>query len=118
MLYYVNGGHENPVIIGEQGIKMQLEPTGPAVGMIPDMQFDVRQMELLTGDLLIVYTDGVTEARNPDGALYGEKRLFDLLCQPVESASASITRIEYSLREFTSRAALSDDITLLAVYRK
>ena len=118
MLYYVNGGHENPIIISQGNVKSELSPTGPAVGMIPDMQFDVRQVELLPGESLVAYTDGVTEARNPSGDLYGEKRLNDLLGQPTGSAVALISHIENALKEFTNGAEQSDDITLLAVYRK
>jgi phosphoserine phosphatase RsbU/P len=118
MLYYVNGGHENPMIIGPAGVKTELEPTGPAVGMLPDMEFDVRQIELALGDMLLAFTDGVTEARSPDGSLFGEQRLTDLLGRSFGSAKALLGHIETELTEFTRGAAQSDDITMLAVFRK
>jgi len=118
MLCYVNGGHENPMILRQGSVKAELAPTGPAVGMIPDMEFDVPQVQLSPGDILVAYTDGVTEARNPEGALYGEKRLNNVLCQPIETAEDLLIRIENDIKEFTSGAAQSDDITLLSVFRK
>jgi phosphoserine phosphatase RsbU/P len=117
MLYYVNAGHENPIIIKQEGVKTELEPTGPAVGMLPDMQFGVLQVELLPGDILLAYTDGVTEARDPAGLLFGEDRLNNLLCGPCGSAEVLLNNIETELKEFSRGAAQSDDITLLAVYR-
>ena len=67
------------------------------------------------GDILIGYTDGVTEARSSNGELYTKKRLQSLLEQPVASASELLERIKTSLFKHTENASQSDDITLLVV---
>jgi phosphoserine phosphatase RsbU/P len=118
LLTYVNGGHNPPVIIGPAGIKARLEPTGPAVGMFPDVTFQARQVTLALGDVLFAFTDGVTEARDVYGGFFTEARLLQFLEQPADSAIALLQRIEESVRAHTAAAAQSDDITMLAVRRK
>jgi len=117
VLYYVNGGHENALVVDGKGIKKVLEPTGPAVGMMPDMGFEAKQVELASGDILIGFTDGITEARGAEGGFYGEDRLMNLIENPVSSADELLERIESSLSAFTEGAEQSDDITMLAVRR-
>ena len=68
-LYYINGGHEPLYVINSSGVKTMLKPTGPAVGMIPDTRFKIQQIDLEPGDMLVGYTDGVTEARSPEDEL-------------------------------------------------
>ncbi|MGH9367318.1 MAG: SpoIIE family protein phosphatase [Thermoanaerobaculia bacterium] len=65
----------------------------------------------------VMFTDGVSEARSPSGAHYGEERLLTLLCAPPASASALVARIEESQSAHTSGAEPSDDVTLLAIRR-
>jgi len=71
-LTYINGGHEPPAIIGPKGVKERLAPTGPAVGMMPNLSFETRGTKFDPGDLLVAFTDGVTEARSPGGDFFGE----------------------------------------------
>jgi len=66
-LNYINGGHNPPVVIGPNGIKDRLKPTGPAPGMLPDVDYRIGQTQLDPGDILFTFTDGVTDARNPLG---------------------------------------------------
>ena len=63
LLMYVNGGHNPPYIVGPDGIRAQLEPTGPALGIVPGAEYKIRQVRLEPGDTLFAYTDGVTDAR-------------------------------------------------------
>jgi phosphoserine phosphatase RsbU/P len=117
LLTYVNGGHNPPVIIGATGIKARLEPTGPAVGMFPDVTFQARQVSLALGEVMFAFTDGVTEARDVNGGFFTEARLLQLLEQPATSAMELIQRIEESVRAHTAAADQSDDITMLVVRR-
>ncbi|HMA34859.1 MAG TPA: SpoIIE family protein phosphatase [Chloroflexia bacterium] len=117
LLTYVNGGHEPPVLLGAGGVKAHLTPTGPAVGMLPDMEYTTRQVEFAPGDVLVAFTDGVTEARGPDGGLFGDERLYTLLEEPTLSAAALLARVEADVRLHTQGAIPSDDITMLAVRR-
>jgi len=115
LLSYINAGHEPLFIVGPTGVKVRLQPTGPAVGMMPDARFNIEHVQLEPGDILLGYTDGITEARSSNGELYTKKRLQSLLDQPVASAPELLERIKNSLFNYTESAPQSDDITLLAV---
>ncbi|HET9493768.1 MAG TPA: SpoIIE family protein phosphatase [Chloroflexia bacterium] len=117
LLTYVNGGHEAPVVTAGGEIKARLEPTGPAVGMLPDMKFEANQVYLEPGDTLVMYTDGVLDARNPQGAFFGESQLLSLLSLPAESTDSLLQALDSSLRSHIAGASQFDDITMLAVRR-
>jgi len=117
MLCYVNGGHEPLYVISKNKIKKELRPTGPAVGLMPDTKYQIREIQLEPGDLLIGYTDGVTEARSPDDEIYSRDRLRSLLTQPLKSASETLERIKTNLFAFIDIAPRGDDVTMLAVQR-
>ena len=116
-LCYINGGHEPLYVINKKGIKKELRTTGPAVGLMPDTKYDVRHIQLDPGDLLIGYTDGVTEARSPADEIYTRDRLQSLLTQPFKSASDTLERIKTNLFAFIDFAPRADDVTMLAVQR-
>ena len=117
LLAYINGGHEPVFIVGPAGVKESLRPTGPAVGMLFGSEFEIQQVQLEPGDILIGYTDGVTEARSPSDELFTRRRLQSLLEQPVSSASDLLEHIKINLFTYTDKAPPSDDITMLAVQR-
>lgn len=116
-LIYVNGGHNPPILVGPDGIKAQLEPTGPVVGIFPGATFAIEHIQLAPGDLLLCYTDGVADAKNAAGVFFTEERLFALATQPTTSAHALLAHITTSLRDHIADAPQFDDITLLAVRR-
>jgi sigma-B regulation protein RsbU (phosphoserine phosphatase) len=119
LLTYVNGGHEPLVIIGEDGIKSRLMPTGPAVGMLPQVKFRIQQIELEPGDTLLGYTDGVTEAKSPTSKFFTEERLVKILEHPEPDTTATqlLDRIDRDLMEHIADADQFDDITMIAVRR-
>ena len=117
-LVYINGGHEAPVVLGSRGVRQRLAPTGPAVGLFPEMVFRVEETVLETGDLLLAFTDGVTEAQNSSGEFFGEERLLALLDQPPDTAADLLGRIEASVLGYIGEAERSDDVALLAVRRE
>jgi sigma-B regulation protein RsbU (phosphoserine phosphatase) len=117
-LAYMNCGHNPPVIIGSTGVKVHLRPTGPAVGMFPNIEFKAQQVGLEPGDVLFAFTDGVTDARAADGSFFTERRLLQLLEQPAPSAVALLNRIDESLRSYISAATQFDDITMIAARRQ
>jgi serine phosphatase RsbU (regulator of sigma subunit) len=117
MLSYVNGGHEPLYVINAGSIKNRLKPTGPAVGLMPDITFKTQQIKLEPGDLLVGYTDVVTEARSPKDEFYTRERLQSLLTQPFKSASETLERIKTNLFAFIDIAPRADDVTILAVQR-
>jgi serine phosphatase RsbU (regulator of sigma subunit) len=116
ILSYINAGHEPLIVVGPGGVKEDLQPTGPAVGIMLDAKFQIKEVRLEPGDILIGFTDGVTEALSPSGEFFGKKRLQAILQQPVSSAPELLKRIKTSLSAFTENAPQNDDITLLAVH--
>jgi sigma-B regulation protein RsbU (phosphoserine phosphatase) len=116
-LCYINGGHEPLFVINSNGIKKNLDPTGPAVGMMPNMAFNIRDIQLDLGDMLVGYTDGVTEARSPEDELFSRRRLQSLMEQPIGSVSDLLERIKSSLFSFIDIAPRHDDVTMLGVQR-
>ncbi len=117
-LYYVNAGHEAPIIFNGSDVKSRLGVTGPAVGILPQMSYPVHYAHLEPGETLLIFTDGVTEAKDPGGHLFGEPRLLKLIEQPATSAAVLLEDIEEGLREHIATAAQFDDITMLAVRRE
>ncbi|HEX2243861.1 MAG TPA: SpoIIE family protein phosphatase, partial [Gammaproteobacteria bacterium] len=117
LLSYINAGHEPPAILGQAGVKARLVPTGPAVGIIPDIDFDIGQVQLEPGDILIAYTDGVTDARNQDRQFFTETKLLTLLEQSTPSAVALLDYLEGSVRAHIGNALQFDDITMLILRR-
>jgi len=117
IMAYINGGHEPLVISDSAGIKQSLEPTGPAVGMLVDMKFEIRQVQIDPGDILIGYTDGVIEALAPNGDFFTRQRLLSTIKQSASSASALVEGIKRKLLTHVHNAPPSDDITMLAIRR-
>jgi sigma-B regulation protein RsbU (phosphoserine phosphatase) len=117
-LIYANCGHVPPVLRGANGNEERLMPTGPAVGLLPDATYSVRQAKLEQGSLLFMYTDGVTEARNPQGEMFGEERLAFLREKHAnESAEELLAAIETAVRAFIAGGEPTDDLTMLALKR-
>lgn len=119
-LNYINGGHEAPAIINAEGkITARLGATGLPIGVLPDGDFGIGQVDFAPGDIFVSYTDGVPEARAPDRSFYTEKRLLALIEQrPAASADAMLDRIFDAIGAHIADADQYDDITLLAVRRK
>jgi phosphoserine phosphatase RsbU/P len=116
-LNYVNGGHNPPVLIGADGIKDRLKPTGPAPGILPNVDYHIGQAQMEPGDILFAFTDGVTDAKNPAGQLFTDKRMLELIEPRAESALALLDRVDDALRAHISTANQFDDITMLAARR-
>lgn len=117
-LGYVNAGHEAPAIAaaGSGAVRARLEPTGPAVGLMPGMAFGFAHAALAPGEALLAFTDGVTDARDPAGALFGEPRLLGLLA-PAAGAGALVARVRDAVHAHAAGEAPFDDVTVLAVAR-
>jgi serine phosphatase RsbU (regulator of sigma subunit) len=113
---YVNGGHEPLFILGENGIKHSLSGTGPALGPIQGASYDIKTIQLETGDMLFSYTDGITEARSETREFYTRARLENLICMDLTgSAGDFLETIKTDLFTFIGDAPQSDDITMLAI---
>lgn len=119
VLHYSNGGHEPPIIMNKEGrIIKRLMPTGPAVGMFPDLDFNVGELQLERGDILVGFTDGVTDARNKDGQSFTEDRLIKIIKARWTSTFSMIFELETELKHHIGGQDQYDDITLISFRRK
>jgi two-component system response regulator len=117
-LAYINGGQEPIYLVAPGGgVRLSLGPTGPAVGVQVDVEFEVAECQMAPGEILLAYTDGVTEAVGKTGAFFSTPRLMKLLDRPAASAEDLIERIGNEVLAHTGEADQFDDITLLAVQR-
>jgi len=115
-VFYVNGGHEPVMVMGEKGIKLSLGAGGPALGPIQGAAYEVKTIQLETGDILLGYTDGVTEARSKTRGFYTRARLESIIDKGFDGSSAAFLKmIKTDLFAFTKNAAQSDDITMFAI---
>lgn len=118
-LVYINGGHNAPQIINRRtGALSALEVTGPAVGVLPDGVFSLGYAQMEPGDILFMYTDGVSEARGPEGGFLGEQRMLTLLAEPAPDGRALLDRMDQAVRVHTGQAEQHDDVTMMALHRK
>jgi sigma-B regulation protein RsbU (phosphoserine phosphatase) len=116
-LLYINGGHNPALLLRADGGHTLLSPTGPAVGMMPHSSYALGHANLERGDTLLLYTDGVVEARATDGSLFGMDRLLEVVNAANGSADTTLSSVDTALRVHVGGAEQSDDITMLALHR-
>ena len=116
-LRYVNAGHNPPYLvrrIEERVELMELGTGGTVLGLFPDVPYEDAEIDLRPGDLLVAFTDGVTEARRTDGEEFGEDRLKDLLRDVCGTPADDVSvRIATRMREWTAGAEQHDDLTVV-----
>ncbi len=113
---FANAGHNPPLIMTSAGIQYLAVQAGFVLGPIPDMVYKTEKITLLAGDTLFLYTDGVTEAKNPGEELYGESRLLHALqCAPKGELRDLIHYIRSEVRAHAHGAPQSDDVTMVAL---
>ena len=119
-MQWCNAGHNPPFLIrAGTGEIEKLEATGRILGILPDAGYEPgRDLWLEPGDVLLLYTDGVTEARDKSEELLGEERLGDMLRRAAGgTAEEIVTSIRAEVRAWTSGAPNDDDLTMVAVKR-
>ncbi|MBP0015734.1 MAG: SpoIIE family protein phosphatase [Roseofilum sp. SBFL] len=117
-LVYINAGHLPLFILKSRGgVKESLPPTGPAVGIQMGADYKSHQVTLDPGDLLLGYTDGITDARSPQGKSFSLESLLSILEQPATSATVLLERIIHRIDSHRHQTDQFDDMTLLVVRR-
>ena len=115
---YANAGH-NPPIIRQNGKCRYFENAkSPIMAIVEGLNFEISKINLKSGDALFLYTDGVTEARNEQKKLFGEKRLLDTFSSSNGDAEQDIKNVRDAVKNFAGDARQSDDITMLEVIYK
>ena len=114
---YVNAGHNPATVVRKDGALELLEKGGLLLGVMAGMPYESGTITLDEGDVLSIFTDGVTEAMSPDGEEWGEERLEPLLVELRDkSAQEILDGVREAIREFTDDApVLSDDLTMIVI---
>ncbi|MGC4054332.1 MAG: SpoIIE family protein phosphatase [Paludibaculum sp.] len=117
-LHYSCAGHNPCLLLRAAGEHHWLKTPGVGLGMTRRAQYEQAQIALQPGDALVLYTDGVTEARNPEGEEFGEARLLEALrTAPRTSAQSAAEHLLAAVTTFASGAPQHDDITLIVARR-
>jgi serine phosphatase RsbU (regulator of sigma subunit) len=114
-LVYCNAGHNPPLVIGKRGVR-RLEAGGPVVGLLDAAPYSQAEEQLDAGDMVVVFSDGVSEAFNLAGEDFGESRLLDVARGAAGASSQVVVDdIVAAVRTFTKGAPQSDDITVMVI---
>jgi len=116
-LAYSNAGHPPPLLlIGGSGPEWLPVPDGCPLGVFEDAEYTTCRHGLQAGDMILIYTDGVTEAMNGGNELYSAGKLMETICAcRISSAESAVKEVFRSVEEFSSGLAQTDDIAVLAV---
>jgi sigma-B regulation protein RsbU (phosphoserine phosphatase) len=116
-LTYSNAGHNPPILLRAGGGVELLEAGGPLLGAFPDSAYQEAFVDLGPGDLLVFYTDGITEASSPEDEMFGIERLIELLAtrRPEDSARAICERILEAVRGHGCEVHAADDLTAIVM---
>jgi len=114
-LAYINAGHEPPIIIRNSNEVEELKSNNFMLGALDNLEFKTSESILNAGDILFVYTDGVTEAKSKDKKYFGLKNLIDQLTNCKNERMDFIKIIPEKLNAFTHLAEQSDDITFMII---
>ncbi len=116
---YCNAGHEYPLLFRNNGQVEELETEGLVLGAIENFNFGEGNTGLEPGEILLLYSDGVTEAFNPEGEQFGLERLKKVIEKCREYCSEDIlSEVVSAIRDFADGREQSDDITLIIIRRK
>jgi serine phosphatase RsbU (regulator of sigma subunit) len=112
-LMYSNAGH-NPPMLFSQGTLRRLEEGGVPLGIFQDARFQEETIQLETGDLLVAFSDGVSEAPNSKGEPFGDNRIASCISANLQlETSLLLDRLLATVREFSEGAEQDDDVTVL-----
>lgn len=117
-LSYINAGHNYPILVRKDGTALFVEGSDIILGINQQSEFEEKNLTLNPGEMILLYTDGITEATNLKGEFYGEERLINLMKVNYSlSATLLSQKILESVRLFKNGTEQDDDITLMIVKR-
>lgn len=114
-LTFASAGHNPPLLFnGENRSFSELDAEGLVLGVNIDFPFEERQAAIHEGDILVLFTDGIIEAHNPEGELFGLERLKDAIAEnAAEQPETIITRVFSALSSFTASTGFTDDVSIV-----
>ena len=116
-LRFCNAGHDRPVVIGTRAVELDTKANIP-IGLFNDFEYEGEETMVQPGSMLFLYTDGLTEARNPEGKLFGEDRMMEALDACIEEGLTPkklLEKMNACMRSYIDIAEQSDDLTMLAL---
>jgi len=113
-----NAGHPPPAHRLGGGVRFGHAASGPPLGIAPASRYTTQETTLAPGETVLLYSDGITEAKNPAGELAGETRLRAWLAAAPAEAKGCLAHVLACVRDFARDTPQSDDITLLALHRR
>jgi sigma-B regulation protein RsbU (phosphoserine phosphatase) len=117
-LVYTNAGHNPPLLVRAAGGFEELKGGGMILGILPLAKYQESRAELQSGDVLVMFSDGVTEAADPRGEEFGEQRLAELIGSLRERPAAEIVEaVHAAVATYTEGAPAADDITVVVARR-
>ncbi|HXN46033.1 MAG TPA: PP2C family protein-serine/threonine phosphatase [Bryobacteraceae bacterium] len=117
-LRYVNAGHTPPIVIRRDGFAERLEAGGAPVGMFADWPYEEGAVQLDPEDLVVAYTDGVTEAENPLGEMWGVGGLLRAAAENRARSTGDIVKAIFRAMDEFTRGRQTDDATVVVVRRR
>lgn len=119
LILYANAGHCPPIHYRPSKDKFQdLPPTGGFLGIMPNQKYKLENCRMLQGDTLVLYTDGISEAMNSEGDLFGEKRIMEIIKENHEKSCKDIAYILLEkVQKFSANSIYNDDKTLVVIKR-
>jgi len=116
VLIFSNAGHNPPILRRADGRFEYLEEGGVALGVLPDARYDERPIALRPGDLLVLYTDGITETEAPNGEQSGTRRLEQAMEHVREKTASEIVEgLVTEVTRWAGEKGVSDDLTLIVL---
>ena len=115
---YVNAGHNPPFLYTNKKYKLLDVPTNTVLGGLEDYVYQSETITLSAGDRIFLYTDGISEAQDSKGQMFGEERIQKVLSQSLTSAAKTLQVLHHSIGEFVQNAEQSDDMTMLELIYK
>ncbi len=116
VLLFSNAGHNPPILLRADGRIEYLLEGGVALGVLPEAHYEERPIALRPGDVLVLYTDGVTEAESPDGEQFGQTRLEQSIVRLADrDAEAILEALVGTVTDWCGERGLGDDLTLMVI---
>jgi serine phosphatase RsbU (regulator of sigma subunit) len=119
VLSFSNAGHNPPILLRADGRVQYLLEGGVALGVLPDARYEERPVAIGPGDVLLLYTDGVSEAESPAGEQFGNRRLEDCLRRRAQDTANEILKgVVDEVTAWAGEHGLNDDLTLVVLKAK
>jgi sigma-B regulation protein RsbU (phosphoserine phosphatase) len=117
-LVYTNAGHCYPLLFRRGGEVERLVLGGPVIGLLPEVPLEVGKTTFHSGDMLVAYTDGLSETTSPAGEEFEEERIIEAVRAAGDGPARDVVaKLVSAARIFAAEAGLGDDLTLMVVTR-